>query len=302
MKVKNIKILIILLLIGGKLSSQELNLDVRINTPSLSIADPKVFRTLETSLKEFMNNTSWTDHQFDATEKIEGSLQINIKEDKSTNTFVADFYVTASRPVFESNYYSTLINHVDRGITFSYEEYQPLFNNKSSFSDNLSAILTYYAYVILGFDYDSFSPFGGDPYFTIAKNIVESIPPSISGRDKAWVAVGSDRNRYWLVENILNPRVKPYRKAYYEYHRRGLDVMSKDSEKGKLVLLSSLKVCSDVNKTYPNSMILQMFTDSKKQEVLDIFVPAKRGDRLKVYNIMTTISPSQVSEYTDLRS
>ncbi len=303
MRIQSILILALSILIGfTKVNAQELNLDVRINIPGLKLADPKVLKTLETSVKEFMNNTSWTDDDFDALERIEGSLQINIKEDLSSNTFLADFYVTASRPVFGSNYYSTLLNHVDRSISFGYEEYAPLFNNKNAFSDNLSAILTYYAYVIIGFDYDSFSPFGGEKYFQIANNIVASVPPAISSSDKAWTSLSSERNRYWLLENILNPRVRPYRRAYYEYHRQGLDLMSNDAEKAKLAMLSALKTVGDVNKSYPDSMILQMFSDSKKQEVLDIFIPSKRGDRLKVYDIMTKLSPSQISEYSDLKS
>lgn len=303
MRIRSILITTLIILVGiAKINAQELNLDVRINTPTLKLADPKVFKTLETAVKEFMNNTSWTDDEFEAIEKIEGSFQINIKEDLATNTFIADFYVTASRPIYGSNYYSTLLNHVDRSITFSYEEFAPLYNNKNSFSDNLSAILTYYAYIIIGFDYDSFSAFGGDKYFQIANNIVASVPPSISSSDRAWTSLNAVRNRYWLVENLLNPRVRPYRRAYYEYHRKGLDIMNKDIDKAKLVLMASLKTIGDVNKSYPDSMILQMFTDSKKQEVLDIFVPATRGDRLKVYDIMTKLSPSQVSEYSDLRS
>lgn len=285
-----------------KSTGQELNLNVKINTPALQVADPKVFQTLETSIKEFFNNTSWTDDEFELQERIEGSFQINIKEDIASNTFVADFYISASRPVFGSNYYSTLLNHVDRSITFSYQEFAPLFNNKNAFSDNLSAILTYYAYVIIGFDYDSFSPLGGDKYFQIANNIVASIPPGVSSSDKAWTALSSSRNRYWLIENLLSPRVKPYRRAFYDYHRRGLDLMSVDQDKAKLVLLSSLKIIDDVNRAYFDSMIIQMFANSKKQELLDIFIPAARGDRLKVYDIMSKLSPSQISEYADLKS
>lgn len=296
--------LLIIVFTFAKTEAQELNLDVRINTPSLSLADPKVFETLETAIKEFFNTTTWTDDGFDAVERIEGSFQINIKEDISSNSFVADFYVTASRPVYGSNYYSTLLNYVDRNVAFSYQEFAPIFNNKNAFSDNLSAILTYYAYVIIGFDYDSFSPLGGDKYFQIANNIVASVPPATSSVDKAWVALNStrNRNRYWLIENLQNPRVRPYRRAFYDYHRRGLDLMSKDQEKAKTVLLACLKSIDDVNKAYKDAMIIQMFTDSKKQEVLDIFTPAERVDRLKVYDIMTKLSPSQVSEYADLKS
>ena len=294
-------ILFTFLLSIAKVNAQELNLDIRINTPTLKLADPKVFVTMETAIKEFMNNTSWTDDEYDALEKIEGTFQINIIDDVATNTFVADFYITASRPVYGSNYYSTLLNHVDKRITFSYEEFAPIYNNKNSFSDNLSAILTYYAYIIIGFDYDSFSAFGGDKYFEIANNIVASVPPSISSGDKAWVSLNSERNRYWLVENLLNPRVRPYRRASYEYHRLGLDVMSANAEKAKQVMMASLKTIGDVNKSYPDSMILQMFTNSKKQEVLDIFTPASRGERLKVYDIMSQLSPAQINEFSDLR-
>jgi len=304
MRIQNILLVLLpLLLAFAKVDAQELNLDVRLNTPALKIADPKVFRTLETAIKEFMNNTSWDDDEFDDLEKIEGSLQINITEEKSSNTFVADFYITASRPVYGSNYYSTLFKHVDRSITFSYEEFQPFFNNKNNFSDNFSAILTYYAYVIMGFDYDSFSAFGGDKYFQIANNLVATIPRNVSSADSGWgsKSLGDARNRYTLMANLFNPRVRPFRRAYYEYHRQGLDLMGKNSEKAKLALLASLKTIGDVNKALPDSMLLQMFSNSKKQEIMDVFVPSSRGDRLKVYDIMTQLSPSQVSEFSDLR-
>lgn len=303
MRIKTYLLCILILCLSiVKSEAQELNLDVRINTPALRLADPKVFQTLETSIKEFLNNTSWTDDEFEPKERIEGSFQINITDDLASNTFTADFYVTASRPVYGSNYYSTLLNHVDRSITFSYQEFAPLFNNKNAFSDNLSAILTYYAYVIIGFDYDSFSPLGGDKYFQIANNIVASVPPAVSSSDKAWTSLNSSQNRYWLIENLLSPRVKPYRRAFYDYHRRGLDLMTRDQEKAKIILLASLKSIDDVNKAYYDSMIIQMFANSKKQELLDIFIPADRGDRLKVYDIMSKLSPSQVSEYAELKS
>lgn len=173
------------------ITAQELNLDVTINTPKLNIADPQVFRTLETAISDFYNNSVWTDDDFESEERIEGTVQINIKEDLSTNTFVADFLVSSARPVYNSNYYSQTIKLIDKDVSFSYEQYGPLFNNANSFSDNLSAILSYYAYVILGTDYDTFSPFGGEKYYQIAQSIVNSIPPSVSGSDRAWTAIGS---------------------------------------------------------------------------------------------------------------
>lgn len=192
---------------------QELNIRVNISTPKLKLADPKVFKTLEIAITEFLNNTQWTSDQFEDVEKIEGSLQINITEDLSTNSFVADFYIQAVRPIYLSSTTSTLLNHVDRGVPINYEEQNSINNNANGFTDNLSAILSYYAYLILGFDYDSFAPMGGQDHFQVAQNIVSSIPPNVSSGDRGWLSLGNSRNRYWLLENILNPRVRPYRLA-----------------------------------------------------------------------------------------
>lgn len=281
--------------------AQELNFDVTINTPKLKLADPKVFETLESAITEFINNTAWTDDDFEPEERIEGVLQINIKEDLSTNTFVADFYVSTSRPVYNSNYYSSTLLLVDKDAGFSYEQYGPLFNNMNSFSDNLSAIISYYAYVVIGTDYDTFSPMGGEKYFQIAQSIVNSVPPSVSGADRAWNAVGSKTNRYWLVENLLNPRVKPYRQAIYDYHRKSLDEMHSDPERSRAVMLSAITAIGDVNESFPNSMILKLFSDTKRKEIVEVFDVASQGEKDKVYNIMTAIDPALSSEFNSLR-
>lgn len=296
-------LLYIFVLVGLTLSSiaQELNLDVTINTPTLNIADPQVFRTLETAISDFYNNSVWTDDDFEPEERIEGTVQINIKQDLSTNTFVADFLVSSARPVYNSNYYSQTIKLIDKDVGFSYEQYGPLFNNANSFSDNLSAILSYYAYVILGTDYDTFSPLGGEKHFQIAQSIVNSIPPSVSGSDRAWTAIGSKRNRYWLIENLLNPRVKPYRQAIYDYHRRSLDDMHNDPDRSRAVMLSSITSIGDVNDNFPNSMILKLFSDTKRQEIVEIFDVGSQGEKDKVYNIMTEIDPALSSEFKSLR-
>lgn len=294
-------IIIFSLILAFSAQAQELSLDVSINTPKLKLADPKVFRTLETAIEEFYNNTVWTDDSFQPEERIEGSLQINIKEDLSTNTFIADFYVSSARPVYNSNYYSQTIKLVDKDIGFSYEEYGPLFNNANSFSDNLSAILSYYAYVIIGTDYDTFSPLGGEPFFQIAQTIVNSIPPSVSGSDRSWTAIGSKRNRYWLIENMLNPRVKPYRQAIYDYHRKSLDAMYNEPDRSRAVMLSSITSIGDVNDDYPNSMILKLFSDTKRQEIIEVFDVASQGEKDKVYNIMTDIDPALSSEFNSLK-
>jgi hypothetical protein len=280
---------------------QELNLQVSISAPALTTADPRIFRTLEREISEFYNNRNWTDDRFDSEERIEGTIQININEDLSATSFVGTILVSSARPVFNSNYTSTLLNHIDKNFRFQYEENTPLRDNTTAFTDNLSSILTFYAYIILGYDYDSFSEFGGDKYFKIAQNISSNIPPSISTGDAGWNGGSNNRNRYWLIENILNPRLRPYRVAYYDYHRKGLDVMADNAEVGKTNILKALKEIDLVNRGYRNSMLLQMFSDSKRNEIVEVFRNSLKPEQREVYNILATIDPAQSSLIADLR-
>ena len=294
-------LVLLTLFLAKEAEAQELNVDVQITYPALKTADPKTIRTLETAIREFYNNTQWTDLEFEKDERIESSIQINIKNDPSANSFVADIYVNSGRPVYNSNYTTPILNHVDKDVGFSYEELRPILNNTNNFTDNLSSILTYYAYIILGFDFDTFSPMGGDPYFKIAENIINNVPANVSSGDRSWTALGGDRNRYWLIENILNPRVKKLRQAMYDYHRNGLDKLYTDINVGKAVILSSIKGIGQVSNLYRNAMIVQMFSNAKRQEVLEIFRNSIKSEQRQVYKAMASIDPSQVDLLKDLR-
>lgn len=280
---------------------QELNLEVRVNAPTLKVADPRTITSFEKTLNEFFNERKWTSDEFETEERIEGTIQINIKDDPSANSFVADVYITSGRPVYNSNYTSPLLNHVDRDISFSYSELDPIRDNRNTYTDNLSSIMTYYAYIILGFDYDSFSLNGGEDHFKTANGIVANIPPNVSSSDRSWSSLGSERNRYWLINNILNPRLKRYRQAYYDYHRKGLDKMETDVVVSKAIMLSSLKDIRAVNESYPNSMILQMFSNSKRAEILEIFKNSIRTEQKLVYDIMSELDPAQSDFLKELR-
>lgn len=280
---------------------QELNLEVRVNAPTLKVADPRTITSFEKTLNEFFNERKWTSDEYETEERIEGTIQINIKDDPSANSFVADVYITSGRPVYNSNYTSPLLNHVDRDISFSYSELDPIRDNRNTYTDNLSSIMTYYAYIILGFDYDSFSLDGGEDHFKTANGIVANIPPNVSSSDRSWSSLGSERNRYWLINNILNPRLKRYRQAYYDYHRKGLDKMETDVVVSKAIMLSSLKEIRAVNESYPNSMILQMFSNSKRAEILEIFKNSIRTEQKLVYDIMSELDPAQSDFLKELR-
>lgn len=299
--IRSILLIIVLILFKWVSNAQELNLDVQITYPALKTADPKTLNTLEKAVREFYNNTQWTDNDFEKEERIEGSVQINIKNDPSANSFIADFYVNTGRPVYMSNYTSPILNHVEKDIAFSYEALTPILNNRNNFTDNLSSILTFYAYVILGYDYDTFSPSGGDPYFKIAEDIINNVPANVSSGDRNWTALGGERNRYWIIENILNPRVKRMRRAMYDYHRNGLDKMHNDISISKAIVLSSIKAVGQVSDNYRNAMVVQMFSNSKRQEILEIFKNSVKSEQRQVYNVMASIDPSQADLLRELR-
>ena len=280
---------------------QELNLDVQVIFPALKTADPKTLKTMESAIREFYNNTQWTDLEFEKEERIEGAIQINIKNDPSANTFTADIYVNTGRPVYNSNYSTPVLNHVDKDVNFGYEELRPILNNRNNFTDNLSSILTFYAYVILGFDFDTFSPMGGDLYFKIAQDIINNIPANVSSGDRSWTALGGERNRFWLIENVLNPRVKLLRQAMYDYHRNGLDKMHNDITVSKAIILSSIKGVGQVSDLYRNAMIVQMFSNAKRLEILEIFKNSVKSEQRQVYQVMASIDPSQVDQLKELR-
>lgn len=297
------RIILILLLLNIVMSAgaQEFNLQVRVNAPALKIADPRSIVALEKAITEFFNDRKWTSDEYEVEERIEGNIQINIKDDPQANSFVADMFITSGRPVYNSNYTSPLLNHVDRDISFIYSEQDPLRDNRAIFTDNLSSILTFYAYIILGFDYDSFAVNGGDVHFKTANNILANIPPNVSSSDRNWSSLGGDRNRYWLMENILNQRMRRYRQAYYDYHRKGLDRMAEDATLGKAIIMSCLKEVAAVNESYPNTMLLQMFSNSKRSEILEVFKNSMKSEQRQVYDIMSKIDPGQADFLKELR-
>jgi len=283
----------------GQNHSQELAMDVQVKYPALATASEKTLQKLENEVREFYNNTPWTEDQFSKEERIECSMQINIKRDPSANTFIADIFISSGRPIFQSNYTSPILNHVDKDVSFAYEELRPILNNQSNFTDNLSSILTFYAYVILGYDYDTFSPLGGNKYFKIAENIINNVPANVG--DRSWTANGSDRNRFWMIENLLDPRVKRFRQSAYDYHRNGLDKMHNDINVSKAVMLSSLKDVGYVSDQYRNAMVVQMFSNAKRQEILEVFKNSIKSEQRQVYNVMASIDPSQVDLLKALR-
>jgi len=291
---KRIWILIIVCFVTQRMMAQELRCNISISSQKIQGANKTVFETMQTDLYEFMNNRKWTEHKFAMDERIECSFFINLEEQISSDEFKGSIQVQIRRPVFNSSYETVLLNIKDKDFQAKYVEYQTLEFNETSNKDNLTNILAYYAYIILGMDYDSFSPEGGTEYFQKAQAIVNN---SQNAREKGWKAFESERNRYWLVENLLNKSYSGFRSCTYQYHRQGLDIMSEKTPEGRGVIAESLKSIQKVFRTRPSLYILQVFFDAKSDELVNIFSKSFPDERNRVTVILNECDPSNGSKY-----
>ncbi len=285
-----------------QIQAQEFNFNVSMNTQKASATDPKVFESLELALRDFLNNTQWTTEEYLPEERIECNLQLTITQELSATSFTCDLAIQATRPVYNSDYQTALLSYVDKGINFEYEAYQPLEFGENVFNSNLTSVLGFYVYIILGMDYDSFTAFGGEAHYQKAQDILNNIPPTAAGQYKGWRSLDGNRNRYWMIESILSPRTRKMRQAMYDYHRLALDIMSESMSEGRAVLAKTLSSIEKVNSAYPNSMVMQMFALAKGDEITEIFKGGTRREQSDAIRIMSKIDPSNASKYRKIRS
>ncbi len=295
---KSLLALLLFILIGSGLSGQELRCNISVQGQRIRTTNTTLFETMQSDLYEFMNNRKWTDHIFGMDERIECNIFIRLDEQIAADEFKGTIQVQLRRPVFGSTYETTLLNIADNDFHCRYVEFQPLEFNETSNRDNLTNILAFYAYVILGFDYDSFSPEGGTPYFEKAQAIVNN---SQNAREKGWKAFESERNRYWLIENILNKSYSGFRDCMYKYHRTGLDVMSDRPEEGRSAIAESLRLIQQVFRRRPSIYILQVFFDAKADELVNVFSNSYPDERNRVMIILNEVDPSNGSKYEKIK-
>ena len=286
-----------LLLFGNMVFGQELQVEVSVNTPKLQTVDPKVFQTLEGDLRDFLSSQKWTEDNYEPEERINMNIQLTINSEVSPTSFTAELAIQVTRPVFGSNYETATVNYRDKDISFDYEQFQPIEYSITTFNDNLSSLFSFYVYVALGMDYDSFSPYGGEDYFQLAENILNNVPASVANSRKGWRALDGNRNRYWMIENLLRPGLRSFRKGMYEYHRLGLDEMHLEPVKSRAIMLKALEDVQVANKKYPNSQIIQMFVNSKADELVSIFSSATSAEKQRVKAVLAKIDPSRASRY-----
>jgi Domain of unknown function (DUF4835) len=300
----NLKISLLLLCVFAVASTrgQELNAKVSVNSSRVNnTVNKNVFQTLQNALTNFLNNRKWTADNFLPNEKIDCNFLLNLQSTDEPNVYSASLTVQAARPVFSTSYLSPLVNYQDEDVLFKYIEFKQFeFNeNRVSGNDpqesNLTAIFAYYAYLILGFDYDSYSLKGGNAYFQKAQNIVNNAPESrgISG----WKAFDGVRNRYWLVENMLNSRYAIMHDIMYNYYRLSLDKMYEDEAGARTQMMNVLNLLNNFNSDNPNTMINQFFFQGKSNEFIRIFSKAPQQDKMRAAELLQKMDITNAARY-----
>jgi hypothetical protein len=288
----------LLILFALPAAAQELNCSVEVLSPQIQgTAEKKIFETLRTSVFEFMNNTKWTKDNFQNDERIECSIVITISDKISSDEYKGTIQVQSRRPVYKSGYNSTMFNWSDNDFQFKYLEYQAMDFSETTFMSNLTSVLAYYAYVIIGTDYDTFSLNGGTPFYQKAQTIVNN---ASNANEKGWRGNEGTKNRYWIVENILNPVYSPLRECMYVYHRTGLDLLITDKETGRTAIAESLKLLQRVYRDRPGSFNLQLFFNAKSDELVNVFSTSFPDEKSKVVNILNEIDPANSNKYAKI--
>jgi len=291
---KPIIFLLLFILFFPLAKAQELNCSVMVATPQVEGTNKQIYETLQKAIFEFMNNRKWTNYSFTSEERIDCSILITITSAPVGDEFSATMQVQSRRPIYKSSYNSTMINLNDKDIKFKYIEFQSLDFSESSYSSEITSLLAYYAYIIIGLDFDSFSQSGGAVFFEKAQTIVNNAQNSVY---PGWKAYEDLKNRYWLVENLLNKSYAPVRKFFYSFYRAGLDMMSDNNEIARNQIVSALELLQNANREKPNSYLIKLIVSAKSDEIVSIFSQGTPMDKTKVINIMNELDPANSSKY-----
>ncbi len=275
-------------------AGQELNCQVSISTPGMSETERQMMQTLRSELREFINQTNWTPFEFETRERIEASIQITIEERTGGDEYRGTIQVQSRRPVYNTAYNSPVFNHRDRDFEFRYREHEPLEYAENAFISNLTSVIAYYVYIIIGFDFDTFAPMAGTPYFEQAQRIVNQAQ---NASERGWKSFESQRNRYWLVENIMNNRYRQIREAMYRYHRQGFDTMTDNIDLGRSEVLEALEMLQRAHRERPGILLMQIVMIAKSDELVNLFSEAPGMEQNKAIEILSEIDPSNSSKY-----
>lgn len=282
-------IYIIALLFPLALKAQELNITVEVNSSQVEGTDKSPFEELQEQITEYFNTRKWTNTQFSANEKIEGRFFLTVSKYEDEQ-FTGDIQVQLSRPVYNATYTTSLLNFKDNKVEFTHRRGEPLVFNETTWEDNLTAILNYYAYLFLALDFDSFSPLGGQPYFERMASIVQMAQ---SSGETGWRAFEDNKNRSAVLSSYTDPATAGIRQLLYNYHRKGLDEMVTSPDKGRAAITASLQEIKKIHESSPMSVALSIFKDTKMDELVNVYSLAPETERMDVYELLNAIYPTE---------
>jgi hypothetical protein len=295
-------LILFLMVLDLKIQAQEINAKVTVVAAQIgNTVDKRVFQNLQTALVAFINKRKWTTDVFEGNEKIECSFLLNLQSVVEPNVYKATLTIQAGRPIYNSTYLSPLVNFIDNEITFRYVEFQPIEFNENRISGaepltaNLSALFAYYVYIVLGLDYDSYAPRGGDPFFQKANLIVNAAPEgrSISG----WKPFDGQRNRYWLAENLQNSRYALVHDAIYTYYRQGMDKLIENENVAREQILNGINMLNTLNTETPNLMIMPFFFQGKSDEIIKIYKKSDPQEKARILDLCSRLDIANASKY-----
>jgi len=289
---------ILVFCIGGAALAQDLNAQVQVLSPKIQSTNKRIFQTLQTAMKDFLNGRKWSQDNILPAERIDCTFILNITTWDGNSTYSGELQVQSTRPVFNSGYSTTVLNLLDRDIDFLYTEGQNMDYTDQNYQANLTSLLAFYAYIVVGMDYDTFSRYGGSVYFAAAENVVVNAQTSSY---KGWKAFDGTVNRYWLAENLSGTVYKNLRSFAYDYHRNGLDVMSDNAGKGRKAIADLVPSLSDVDRQRVGAMYPLVFFTAKSDELVSLFTKADPQQRIAVMNILNQVDPSNGLKYQALQ-
>ena len=277
--------------------AQELNCTIEINADQTGQPNLQVFRTLESQLLDFVNTTKWTDKDYKNQERIDCNMSIIVNEFES-NVFTASIQIQASRPVFQSSYNTPTYNYNDKQFNFIYSEFEPLNFNINNFDSNLISVIAFHVYTILGLDADTFELNGGEEYFDIAKQIVNT---AASSGSKGWKSTDGNQSRFRYNDALVSQVYKEFHTAMYEYHRNGLDLMHNSQREAKVNIVKAIGILKSINDRRPNSYILRTFFDAKSDEIQSIFSDGPAVDITKLINNLNRMAPTKRNNWAEIK-
>ncbi len=293
-------ILIFLSVVCNQIFSQELNCQVTVNSTLIQgTTEKQIFDQMQKAIFEFMNNTKWTKDNYTSNERIDCSVLINVTGKLGIEDYKATIQVQSRRPTFKSSYNTPLVNYIDDNFTFKFVQFQQLEFNINTYANNLTSVLAFYAYTVIANDYDSYSNLGGTEYFQKAQIIVSNAQ---SAGEIGWKSFESNKNRYWIVENALQPVFQPIRECIYKYHRLGLDVMQAKPDDGRKEILKATNLLLVVYKDRPASFAMELFFNAKADELVNIFSKGFPDEKTTIVETLTKVNPTNSNKYFKIQS